>query len=98
MNNQLAEIKDIINKHTNILQKDYHVKNVGIFGSVAKGDQKETSDVDILVELSEPLGLFKFVELENFLGKILKKKVDLTTKGALKPIIKDNILKEIIYV
>ena len=69
----------------------------GIFGSFATGEQKEGSDVDVLVELDRPAGLFKFVGLKFFLEDKLKMKVDLATKGALKPLIKDEILSETIY-
>jgi len=61
-------------------------------------NKKKKSDLDILVEFSEPIGLFKFVELEDFLSQELNLKVDLVMKDALKPRIKDAILKEAIYV
>lgn len=74
------------------------MRSIGIFGSYARGDNKETSDIDLLVEFSAPIGMFKFIEMEEFLSKALGKKVDLVTKKALKPIIKDEILKETVYV
>jgi predicted nucleotidyltransferase len=74
------------------------VQTIGIFGSYVRGEQKKKSDLDILVEFSEPIGLFKFVELEDFLSQELNLKVDLVMKDALKPRIKDSILKEAIYV
>jgi len=73
------------------------VRRLGIFGSVARGNQTVSSDVDILVDFTHPLGLFRFVELENHLSQLLGKPVDLVTKNALKPIIKDQILQETIY-
>lgn len=98
MNTYIANIKNLVNEHLGFLSETYHVRKVGIFGSVGRGEQKKSSDIDMLVELSKPIGLFKFVELENFLSKILKRKVDLTTKNAIKPLIKEEILKETIYV
>lgn len=98
MNTYIDDIKDIVNEHLEFLSEAYNVKKVGIFGSVVRGEQKKSSDIDMLVELSKPIGLFKFVELENFLSKILKRRVDLTTKNAIKPLIKEEILKETIYV
>ena len=74
------------------------MQTIGIFGSYVRGEQKKKSDLDILVEFSEPIGLFKFVELEDFLSQELNLKVDLVMKDALKPRIKDSILKEAIYV
>lgn len=98
MNTYIENIKDIVSDHLSFLSETYNVKKVGIFGSVVRGEQKKSSDIDMLVELSKPIGLFKFVELENFLSKVLKRKVDLTTKNAIKPLIKEEILKETIYV
>lgn len=98
MSKELKKNLEIINQHLDFLRETYKVKNIGIFGSTARGQQTKKSDVDILVELSEPVGLFKFVELEQYLSKVLKKKVDLGTKNALKPTIKKQILKEVTYV
>lgn len=92
------QIRSVITKHSDFLQDYYNVDNIGIFGSMAKGRYRKSSDIDILVELSKPLGIFKFLELEDFLKKILRRKVDLVTKGALKQAIKEKVLKEIIYV
>lgn len=74
------------------------VKNIGLFGSVVDKTNKESSDIDILVEFSAPVGFFKFIDLEEVLSKMLGKKVDLVTKKALKPAIKEAILQETIYV
>ena len=81
-----------------LLADSFKVQTIGIFGSYVRGEQKKKSDLDILVEFSEPIGLFKFVELEDFLSQELNLKVDLVMKNALKPRIKDSILKEAIYV
>ena len=80
------------------LRKRFKVETIGIFGSYVRGDQKGKSDLDVLVEFSEAPSLFEFVELEEFLSKNLGLKVDLVMKDALKPRIKDNILKEAVYV
>ena len=98
MKNDVKQIKTILDQRINLLRKKYNVKTLGVFGSIARGDNTQASDIDILVEFSQPIGLFKFIELENYLGSILGKKVDLVTKKALKDAIKDNILKEVIYV
>ncbi|WP_369684963.1 nucleotidyltransferase family protein [Candidatus Culexarchaeum yellowstonense] len=55
------------------------------------------SDVDILVEFEEPIGFFQFLDLEEYLTKLIGIEVDLVSKGALKPIIGEKILKEVIY-
>ncbi len=76
----------------------YHIKQLGVFGSVVRDEQTEKSDVDILVEFDSPVGFFDFVRLENFLSEKLNKKVDLVSKKSLKPAIKEEILSETIYV
>ena len=93
----IKEIIRIINKNRKVLNKNYSVKSVGIFGSFVRNEQVENSDIDILVEFSQPIGL-KFFTLENYLSEILGLKVDLVTKGALKPIIREDILKEVIKI
>ena len=98
-----ASKKEIIQKLAEqkpFLKEKYHVKKVGIFGSVARGDYNKKSDVDILVEFSPnaSVGFIEFIRLEYFLKKILKRKVDLATKRALKKAIKNDVLKETIYV
>jgi len=82
------------------LKKEYPIKTLGIFGSVARGDDTSTSDVDILVEFYEnkTIDLFEFIDLEENLAELLGKKVDLVTKRALKPAIKHYILNDLIYV
>ena len=74
------------------------MKSIGLFGSYARGEQKDKSDVDILVEFSKPIGFFKFMELEEYLSKRLGVKVDLVTPDALKPMIKPQIMREVVYV
>ena len=79
------------------LEEDYHVKKIGFFGSVAHGRATSKSDLDIVVEFNEPVGFFKFIELEVFLTRLLKRKVDLVTKKALKPTVKKFILSDVVY-
>ena len=79
-----------------ILKEKFKVKEIGIFGSYVRGEESEKSDVDILVEFSEPIG-WEFIDLVEFLENILGRKVDLVTVRALKPQLKDKILKEVVY-
>jgi len=93
----LEEIKSILAERKEELRQKYKVKEIGIFGSFVKGKQRKRSDIDILVEFEEPIGLFEFIDLEEYLGKLLDSKVDLVSKGALKPRIGEHILKEVVY-
>ena len=80
------------------IEEKFKVKSIGLFGSYVRGEQKDTSDLDILVDFYEPISHFRFVELEDFLSQQLGVKVDLVMRDALKPRIKDSILNEAIYV
>lgn len=87
-----------IQNHRLVLTERYKVKEIGIFGSVVRGGQKQRSDIDILVDFDEVPGLLKFIELERYLEKVLKKKVDLVEKQGLRPQLRDIILNEVVYV
>jgi len=94
----LQEIEDTLRHQKPIIRERFKVKEIGVFGSFVWGEEKETSDLDILVEFEEPIGLIKFVGLQNYLSDLLGKKVDLVSKKGLKPKIGDRILKEVVYV
>ncbi len=74
------------------------VKDIAIFGSVARGTASAVSDVDILVEFDQPIGLFEFIRLKMLLEKWIEKSVDLVTADALHPALRQRILDEAIYV
>lgn len=95
---KVDEIKEALEKHKEELREKFKVKEIGIFGSYVKGEQKKESDIDILVEFEEPVGLFQFMDLEENLSNLLDTKVDLVSKKALKPRIGEYILKEVVYV
>ena len=78
--------------------REYSVKTIGVFGSVARDEQTGTSDIDLLVEFSKPVGFVTFMRLENFLSERLGKQVDLVTSDSLKPVIRQDVLAEVIYV
>jgi uncharacterized protein len=91
-------IQKVIENHKAELVEKFHISEIGVFGSYSRGDQKESSDIDILVSFQKPIGFIKFMRLEFYLSELLGKKVDLVTKGALKPHIGSVILKETQYV
>jgi hypothetical protein len=78
--------------------KEYSVKTIGVFGSFARDEQTGKSDIDLLVEFSRPVGFVTFMRLENFLTERLGKQVDLVTSDSLKPVIRQDVLAEVIYV
>lgn len=93
------EIKTILTSYKTELRKKYKVKEIGVFGSYIRNEQKKKSDFDILVEFEDDanIGLFEFVDMELYLSEILGIKVDLVEKKALKPYIGKRILEEVIY-
>jgi predicted nucleotidyltransferase len=88
--NKLQEIKPV-------LADKFHVSRIGYFGSYVSGQQNNESDLDLLVEFSEPVG-WSFFTLERFLEQSLGLPVDLVTMSALKERIKESILNQVVYV
>ncbi len=76
--------------------KEFKVKSLLIFGSVARDEANAESDVDLLVEFEQTVGLFTFVRLQRHLEKILGCKVDLGTPDSLKEDLRDVVLQEAI--
>jgi len=80
------------------LHARFNVREISLFGSFARGEETEASDIDILVEFEKPIGFFKFMELEEYLEAQLGNKVDLVSKKALKPFIGQHVLEEAVTV
>ena len=89
-------ILKILEKRKDEIRDKYKVKEMWIFGSFVRGQQKKTSDVDILVDFEEVPDLFDFLELEKYVEKILNVKVDLLRKQAIRRELKQRILNEAI--
>lgn len=94
----LHEIESILRDQKPILRQKFMVKEIGIFGSFVRGEQKDTSDLDLLIDFEEPIGLIRYVGLQNYLSDKIGEQVDLITKSGIKPRIRGHILKEVIYV
>ena len=74
------------------------MKSLALFGSCARDEMREDSDIDILVEFDKSIGLFEFVRLKEYLERFLERPVDLTTPDALKRQLRERILSEAVYV
>ncbi|HSQ48387.1 MAG TPA: nucleotidyltransferase family protein [Candidatus Deferrimicrobiaceae bacterium] len=94
----LKEIKSTIETIKPKLKEQYKVKTIGVFGSYVRGEENKKSDVDVLVEFEEPIGLFEFMDLEMYLSILLGVKVDLVSKKALKTYIGKRVLEEVVMV
>jgi hypothetical protein len=94
----LEKIQKILETHKSEIEEKYKVNEIGIFGSYVRGEKTKNSDLDVLVTFKEPIGMFKFLELEEYLQKLLKIKIDLVSKKALKPRIGERILQEMVMI
>jgi len=97
----LNEIKKILLEHKEELKEKYKVKTIGIFGSYARGEQTEKSDIDIMVEFYENNypSFSEYLDLIELLEEILGLNVDLITKNSIhNPYLKKSIEEDLIYV
>lgn len=97
MMSELSTIQNILTQLKPELIEKYNVSSIGLFGSVVRDDFKPTSDVDIIVDFSKPIGI-EFVDLADYIEKKLQKRVDLVSKSGVKPKYLKAIEREIIYV
>jgi len=80
------------------LADEYGVSKIGIFGSVARNEQKETSDIDILVKLDHSVGLIEFAGLWGYLKDTLGQEVDVADIDDLRPDMADHIKSEVRFI
>lgn len=91
-------IIDILRTSTEDSLSKYKARIKGIFGSFARGEESESSDIDILVDFREGADLFDFVGLSLFLEEKLQRPVDIVPADTIKTEIRNTILKEAIYI
>src|SRR5438128_10161070 len=92
------EVLNILADHRDELRQQFGVKSLALFGSVARNEATETSDVDLLVAFARPVGLFGLYALPDSLGQLLGYTVDVGTLASLKPRIRARVLAESIEV
>ncbi len=80
------------------LKEQYHVGNLEIFGSYARGESSDKSDIDLLITFSQPYSLWDLLDVKEFLTNKLKLQVDLVPKDSIKPMLKEQITQEAIPV
>jgi predicted nucleotidyltransferase len=95
----LSQVKKILQRYKKELTEKYSVKALYVFGSVARGEARKSSDIDLLVEFgSHSVSLFDFVDLKLFLESILKVQVDLVTRAGIKQRMAERIEKDSVRV
>lgn len=93
----LTDIKQTLTTLKPKLHERFGVSEIGVFGSFVRGEEKETSDIDVLVDFDRPIDLFGLMEMQEFLEEIFKKKVDIALRRSLRKHIGVYILNEVQY-
>lgn len=91
------EILDLLRSLKDDLTARYKVRRIGLFGSFARKEARDDSDVDILVDFNEGADLFDLIELSQYLEEKIGRHVDLATPRALRPEIRDGIYRDVVY-
>ena len=86
---------DKFKKQLNKICQQNGVKMLGVFGSVARGEDTPESDVDLLIQLKKPVGLIEFIRLQDKFVEVFGRKVDLATEESLHPLIRQNVLSDL---
>ncbi len=94
----LEDIKKVLRENKERISREFKAEVIGIFGSYVRGEQKEESDVDILVRFKEGATIFDLAGLMNFLEEKLGTKVDIVSERAIRHELKEEILKEVVVV
>lgn len=95
--NTLNEIKNTLSSHKERLFEDYPIKSMAIFGSYSRKEQNDDSDLDIVVEFSDRIGV-RFIDLADDLEKIVGFRVDLVSRKGIKEKYLKTIDSDLIYV
>jgi predicted nucleotidyltransferase len=93
----LSTIQEKLRQVKQQLAEKYHVNSIGLFGSIVRADFKPESDIDIMVDFSQPIGI-EFIDLADDLEKLLGRKVDLVSKAGIRPQYYKAIESDIRYV
>ncbi|HYW33514.1 MAG TPA: nucleotidyltransferase family protein [Candidatus Bathyarchaeia archaeon] len=89
---------ELLHRALPALKERYPIRSLGLFGSFARGDMSESSDLDILVDFARPVSLSRFLALEEELGQLTGRNVDLVSRESLKPHIGRNVLRDLVPV
>jgi len=86
-----------LKEHQDTLRRQFFVASLSVFGSAARNRLRKQSDIDLLVEFERPPGLFTFIHLKHYPENLLDRRVDLVTPAALRPELRQQILREAIH-
>ena len=89
------EVLEIVGKHREQLQQ-MGVKSLDLFGSVARNEAREDSDVDFFIEFNGEIGIFEFIKVKLYLEDILKVSVDIGTLDSLRENLREPVIKDVV--
>ena len=95
MDNSLTDVLRTLREHEDDLRR-LGVEHAAVFGSVARGEARAGSDIDVLVELDRerPMGIFEYARLKLYIGELLDGASDVVNRKTLKPLLRENILRD----
>ena len=98
MTGTLGEVLDTLRTHESELRR-LGVSHAAVFGSVARGEARADSDIDVLVELDQdlPIGIFEYARLKIYINEILDGAGDVVNRRTLKPLLRDSILHDAVH-
>jgi predicted nucleotidyltransferase len=98
MTGSLDSVLETLRNHENELRR-LGVAHASVFGSVARGEARPDSDVDVLVELDEnrPMGIFQYARLKLYVNEILDGAGGVVNRRTLKPLLRDSILNDAVH-
>jgi uncharacterized protein len=98
MTGTLSEVLETLRTHESELRR-LGVSHAAVFGSVARGEARADSDIDVLVDLDRdrPLGIFEYARLKLYIGELLNGAGDVVNRRTLKPLLRDSILHDAVH-
>src|ERR1700681_2123271 len=95
MDNSLTDVLRTLREHEDDLRR-LGVEHAAVFGSVARGEAREDSDIDVLVDLDRerPMGVFEYARLKLYIGELFGHTADVVSRRTLKPLLRDGILRD----
>lgn len=87
-------IKKKLQEHQKELNQ-FHIKSLYLFGSVARGEESQESDIDILVSFDDPISFDRYMELKFYLEELFQRKIDLVTEAGLRAELKNSVIQDL---
>ena len=88
------ELKRTLMQARDHLARHYPIQSLGVFGSVARNEERDNSDIDILIEFSGPIG-WEIADIRQYLEQVTHRKVDLVTPGAVRPLLRQSVYRDL---